>query len=367
MHLKRYSGPSVGDVMRRIREELGPEAVILHTRPAPARGALRFVGGRGVEILAAVDRDRAEPGGVTPPSGGPRRAAPGDDLRADIADIKRLLVRLSGGRALPPGGAAVAAGLLAAGLEEGLAHAVVAALPPDELAAPEGALLEALLSVLADAVAIAPGSLHPRVAAVAVVGPPGAGKSTLVAKLAAHAHLRGGAVRILSADPGCLGAPSPLETFARILGVPFAPVDGPAALARAVPAAGARSALDLLDTPGLGAGEAGDAALGALLRAARPTEVHAVLGATQKPADAVPVLRRARALGATHLALTRLDETRSPGSVLEVAREAGLPLSYFGTGRDVPDDLQPASLLELARRLAAHAVRAARGAGEAVR
>jgi flagellar biosynthesis protein FlhF len=55
-------------------------------------------------------------------------------------------------------------------------------------------------------------------------------------------------------------------------------------------------------------------------------------------------------LGVTHLAFTRLDETRSVGSLVGVAVDSRLPLSFFGTGRDVPTDLRPASAEELLRR-----------------
>jgi len=59
MHLKWFKGRAFTDVMRRVREELGPEAVILHSKSVHPWGPLRFLGGSRVEILAAVDRPEA--------------------------------------------------------------------------------------------------------------------------------------------------------------------------------------------------------------------------------------------------------------------------------------------------------------------
>jgi flagellar biosynthesis GTPase FlhF len=36
---------------------------------------------------------------------------------------------------------------------------------------------------------------------------------------------------------------------------------------------------------------------------------------------------------------------------VQVAAEVGLPLSYFGTGPEVPDDVAPVTIVELARRV----------------
>ena len=42
------------------------------------------------------------------------------------------------------------------------------------------------------------------------------------------------------------------------------------------------------------------------------------------------------------LLFTRLDETIGAGTVLSAALKTGLPVSYFGTGQQIPDDLVPA-------------------------
>jgi flagellar biosynthesis protein FlhF len=43
------------------------------------------------------------------------------------------------------------------------------------------------------------------------------------------------------------------------------------------------------------------------------------------------------------VALTRLDEADSIGALISVLREHKVPLSYLGTGQNVPGDLQRAT------------------------
>ena len=56
---------------------------------------------------------------------------------------------------------------------------------------------------------------------VALVGPPGAGKTASLAKLAARAEIEGGRAGIIDLDGGGLGQTSPLEAFASIAGIPY--------------------------------------------------------------------------------------------------------------------------------------------------
>jgi flagellar biosynthesis protein FlhF len=56
MHYKRFYGPNVREALRAVKEELGPSALVLSTRTVPAAGVRGWIGGRVVEVTAAVDR-----------------------------------------------------------------------------------------------------------------------------------------------------------------------------------------------------------------------------------------------------------------------------------------------------------------------
>src|SRR5207247_9591874 len=59
VQLRRFKGKALPEVVAQVRAELGPEAVILHTKEG--RGFSRFLHGRSVEVVAALDdRRRSE-------------------------------------------------------------------------------------------------------------------------------------------------------------------------------------------------------------------------------------------------------------------------------------------------------------------
>ena len=64
-----------------------------------------------------------------------------------------------------------------------------------------------------------------------------------------------------------------------------------------------------------------------------------------------------------YLLFTKLDETDSQGAILSTALEADMPLSFFSSGQNIPEDLEPANAAALIasvfRRETAEAVTAA--------
>jgi flagellar biosynthesis protein FlhF len=370
MQLKRFRGRHLPDVMRQIREELGPEAVILHTKHGP-RGLHRFLGGGGVEVLAAVDGPSAvtalastEPasaaiprasGPLRPPAGAPRVSRRStesrdsrDDIRAQLGELRALLLRLGGVSVVEAHLQPLYRRLVAAGIEDSLAFTLVSVLS----AAVAGAEVSvaAVEGALRGLVQVDSPPLGLRSGVVALVGPSGAGKTTTLAKLAALAHLDGAAVQLISLDDGGLGAPSPLETFGTIMGAAHTTAQTPEEVARAAGAA-ARRGLVLVDSPGVSPRQpAAVADLHALLRAAGATEIHLVLPATTKMNDAMTAIETFSATQPSHLLFTHLDETAELGTLLSVGAAAGLPLSYLSTGREVPTDIERATIRTLVTR-----------------
>jgi flagellar biosynthesis protein FlhF len=281
------------------------------------------------------------------------RPADGDAFSAEVAELRSLLIRFGGARALPSPLVAFYTGLLNAGVEEAIAFRILDGLATvdaggRELAAE--ALDRSVEDRIAGLVRVAGSPTAPRDAVIAFVGPAGAGKTTTSAKLAVRAHVAEGAARIVSLDGVNLGACGYLDALASASGVPYALALTPDEIRAAL---GERPAgLTVIDTPGVTPrDEAAVTALAGLLRVAAPVEVHLVLPATAKPDDALAAVRGLAPLGLTHVAFTRLDETATCGSLLTVCATSGLPLSYVASGRDIPDDLDPATARGLARRV----------------
>jgi flagellar biosynthesis protein FlhF len=196
-------------------------------------------------------------------------------------------------------------------------------------------------------------------ARLAVVGPAGAGKTTTLAKLAAHLGLRSKrGVGLLSLDARRLAAAEQLRRYADILGIPFELAQTVPQVEQAVRRLAGVEHL-LIDTPGVGGRDAeGLTALAALLQPLRPAEVHLVLPAYAAPAAQTRLARTFAPLGVARVVLTHLDDAVGPGVILDVADRLHWRLSYLSFGENVPRDLETAGGRKLAELLLPPADRA---------
>ncbi len=187
---------------------------------------------------------------------------------------------------------------------------------------------------------------------VALVGPTGVGKTTTIAKLAAHYRLRQKRrVGLITVDTYRIAAVEQLGAYAGIMDLPMEVVSTPAEMRDAV-ARLASMDLILLDTAGRSARDDRQIdELRAMLAEARPDEVHLVLSSTANIASQKQTAESFVAAGATALVLTKLDEAKSLGALLPLVRTSGLPISYVTVGQNVPDDIAAADSGALARRM----------------
>ena len=189
---------------------------------------------------------------------------------------------------------------------------------------------------------------HPAGQAIAFVGQSGVGKTTAAACLAGRYRAAGLAVALVAAGEGPHDS---LEGHARRLDVQlFRAPDGPA-LAVLCGTLADRD-LVVIDTAGRSQQQLGEIEdLAGLLAPAKPAEVHLVLPAAASMADIGDVQRRFRMVGVNRLALTKLDETRFHGNLLNLPMRMGKPLSFLSAGTSVPGALAPADARRVAEML----------------
>ena len=179
----------------------------------------------------------------------------------------------------------------------------------------------------------------------ALVGPPGAGKTTTLVKLAVQEGLRlGRSTCLISAGTHGIGGAEQLRTFAAILDVSFQAVERAAALAAAIDAA-ASCDLILIDTPGYSRVTKGDIGsdLADFLNRRQDIDKHLVLTASTQRLVLRKLIDAQRASGPSKLILTRLDEAVSLAPAYSEAVHQQMPLSYLGLGQSIPEDLERAS------------------------
>lgn len=409
MKIKRLNAANIREAMRKIREELGPDAVILSNQRSEA----------GFEIIAAIDYDEKLLAGMQlPGSGESESRAPAE--AATPAEPKRALNPPASAAPPAPKPAAKAAATAIPTLQPAPEAAAPAISPrPDkprvvwsqdpllvemrhELQAmhtlleqqlsglawgelgrqqPHRAdLLSQLLDFgchpslcvrLADAAAVerdpalawrlaletlgrglsvTQDDILSKGGIAALIGPTGVGKTTTIAKLAARYNLRHGPhqVALITTDSYRIGAYEQLCTFGMILDAPVRLVRTAQELQDSLKAFADKS-LILIDTAGMSQRDLRLSQQFALLDDPSRIRNYLVLAANAQHAVLQETMAAFARVPLSGAILTKVDETTRLGAVLSAAHEQALPLAYICNGQRVPEDLQAAQVDALIR------------------
>lgn len=335
MHLKRFRRESVQDALRAAREALGPGALVLSTRMVAAPGVRGWFGARFVEITAAAERpdvsDDRQP--HESPAAAPRRIA------AEESTVASLVAQLQ-----------------ATGLDATLAHAVASAHPRSRR---RGATVHSLRNTLAGQLAPLAADDKSWAPVEVFVGPPGVGKTTTIAKIASQARATGGArLGLVAADGFRVGAVEQLRLYADVLGTPLAVARTAGELEQALAKASPRRPV-LVDTAGRSPQDEISREMLQVLAGCTGVRTHLVLAADTPVPTARRVLDRFQDAHPSRLVITKLDEAESLAPIVGLLRDRQIPISYLGTGQNVPDDLERATPPALAAWVAGDSHRGA--------
>lgn len=377
MKIKTYTARDMRTVLRMVRDEQGPDAVMLSTRHLP----------EGVEVTVAVDPEAALALPPQPPAPAressfadllaraaqesvpepvePETARLGEELRTMRHLLERQFSQLAWNDLTrrAPETAELLTELTAMGLAGDLAAELLATLP-DGIGLADAQ--RRVLALLTRRIATSGDDLLDRGGRVAFVGAAGVGKTTGIAKLAARWVMRHGTrdIALVSLDDQRFGAHEQLRVLGRLLGVECYTLETPAALPGLL-AKLQQHRLVLIDTAGVSATHRDlPVRAAALDRAARAsgTEVWLTLPANAQAGVISDTLRAFTAFGPRALLLTRVDEAASLGGTLSALATAGLPVTYVSQGQRIPEDIAPAR----AHQLVARAVFLARSADTSV-
>jgi flagellar biosynthesis protein FlhF len=404
--MKSYFANSVQAAMSLARKELGSDAVLVTSRPAPPEG--RKLGAcevvfatdlpAGIQATAPSAAPAASAAAAPPLSGEPVQLAETGSILAELRELRRQFqawkqaaMRCSdhpSWMAGQPELAGLYGTLMAAEVDRDLAQQMLSAVldrargqtgyretAPGRQAlklessrpsgyptgCPDGTLDPAFLQCalreeLERAFSVdsslggETGAGSPRM--VALVGPPGAGKTAMLAKLAVRYGLSGRKpMQFLSLDTLRVAASEQLRCYAGLLGVGFQVVETTRGLGQALEEHRHKE-LILIDTPGLAPHDLaqGDGMADYL---ARRTDIqtHLVLPASMRSADMARISAAYDCFRPSRLIFTRLDETGTFGPVLCEAASTNRPISFFSTGQRVPEDVEPAAKKALVDRL----------------
>jgi flagellar biosynthesis protein FlhF len=208
------------------------------------------------------------------------------------------------------------------------------------------------LSVLAGQVAVTDDDIINRGGIVALIGPTGVGKTTTVAKLAARYTLRHGPGRValVTTDSYRIGAQQQLNTFGKILGAPVHVAKDGEQLREILLALRDKS-LVLIDTAGMSQRDVRlSEQLSMLYQTGLPVRSYAVLSASAQRRTLEEVIHTFNKVELDGAILTKLDESTGLGEALSVVVQNRLPVAYISDGQQVPEDLHPARSNNLVNR-----------------
>ncbi|MGL5722889.1 MAG: hypothetical protein ACRCY4_10880 [Brevinema sp.] len=180
---------------------------------------------------------------------------------------------------------------------------------------------------------------------IALVGPTGVGKTSSIAKFAAHfGFTRKKSLRFISIDRYKVGADFQLEKYAGYMKAPFCTVTKNEELQSIL--AANESDYVFIDTSGKSPKEQGAIAELSQWLAGSPLviDIHLVVSATTKNADLDYICEGYADIPYSHIIVTKLDETRSYGSILSAAFRTQKPFSFFTDGQEIPQDFAVADI-----------------------
>lgn len=413
MNIKKYVADTLKDAMALARKELGEDALILSTREIQTSSAGAFKGRSRVELVATAGEGadlytgtaprgrgdgsvhelrppegyepyRPEPlpgaeksDGDTPgiaevsishrlqslSSSLPSGKDPAEELEALKTALRSLLQEgtlVSGPGSSPgsgkPRGSSLAGRLLAEGvcpaLAEQIEEAVTSGASPGEL----GDRFSSLFRCSPP--------LDPKGRSVlALVGGPGAGKTTTLAKIAATYKFRyGSSVAIIGCDNHRVGGIEELRTLAQLIGCPSEYCFDARDLALAIRTLSANHNVVLVDTFGCSPrNEQGLHELSDLLKG-QSLEKHLVVPASLSLDSRLDLLEAYARMGAAAVIVSKVDEAANRLPVLAMGQESSLPFSFITEGQDIPGQVTQAVPARLAQFVLSDAIRLAQPA-----
>jgi len=398
MKIKRFVAPDMRQAMREVREEQGPEAVILSTRRLD----------EGIEVVAAIDydeslvREAARHGAplaaalveaeaaskprvaetapaallsrppvavAVPPPLSPANDMPAmrplveqaaqetAQMRSELGSLREMLEMQLSSLAWndmerrQPLRARVLREMTRLGIEADVARALVAELP-DQISAEQARYLP--LGMLSRSLTVSGRDLcGDDSGVIALVGPTGVGKTTTIAKLAARAVMRHGADRValVSTDHYRIGAAAQLEHYGRLLGARVYPAYDAASLRKVLEMLRGSHTV-LIDTAGVAGSDPRLTQQLEILADASGLRACLVLAANAQSQALDEAVRAYLPLKPHACILTKLDEAPALGGALSVLIRHRLPLDYTTDGQRVPEDIATADARVLVCRAA---------------
>ncbi|WP_261132857.1 flagellar biosynthesis protein FlhF [Bacillus sp. Marseille-Q3570] len=359
MKIKKYIAPTMPEAMKKIRNDLGKDAVILNSKEIRTGGFLGFFTKPSLEVLAALDPDpipREQKDAYYSPQYNMEKVTNTTTELNEIAQksdtsnkpsMKMVEARSSSDAIQFPEKITKIINDLE---DQGVENEVMASLSKrllkrwyreeSELVADESInkwMKEEICGLLTN---VDFGGFEYDKKFLNLIGPTGVGKTTTIAKIAADAVLnKKKKVALITTDTYRIAAIDQLKTYAEILNVP---------LEVAYNRDDFQSAQEkfqdydviFVDSAGRNYKKTHYVTdLEEVYQFNEDMENYLVLSLTSKYSDMKRIVAQFNNIPINKFIFTKKDETESFGDVLNLIEETGFGVAYMTTGQNVPDDI----------------------------
>ncbi len=364
MQIRRYESNSIQEAMARIKKEMGPDAVVLSSKrlKGPGSSRVEVVAARDIQeeqVCADIDACR-EPVGKAKTEALQKVHQEIQELKTlvrqiqnekphvrEFAELKQdmgALFDVMGMRHKDAGFLSqIYCRLIANGVSRSRACRLVESfkfhLPKQDTLDYEATIrhFSAMIAERFAASRSQAGSSRIKVFA----GPTGAGKTTTLAKLAAHYALeKKNRVGVITTDTYRIAAAEQLRVYTDIIGVPLAVASEKELFSRSVQQFSDKDVI-LVDTPGRSRKDQ-DALtkLKDTLGSEAEMETSLLLSLSSSRDHLLDAAVRYEVLDYRNIILTKTDECTRFGFIYDVLDQAKKPVLYVTTGQNVPQDIE---------------------------
>ena len=375
MELKKYYADNMQEALRKIKTELGPDAVIISSKMVrPQKGLKGIFSKKVIEVVASFDETPAfrKPAG---PARLKKRKEPLADMEAignfadkisgvqasrntevdqvlgeHIVEMKSLMRQFSDrigyyGQTAPPAFPQEVGRLydklIAQEFDPGLARRIcmdTQKIVDKKDARPNDVMRSILTDMLGVPHNIRAAKYKQKV--VMLVGPTGVGKTTTLVKLASSMICKEQlSVGIINTDVYRVAAQEHLKAYSEILNTQYLTIYKPQDIEDALEAMEKMDVV-LIDTAGkVSKDKEYQSELKCLTESGRIDEVYLTVSASTSAGVLRSVFADYAFLRDFHVIVTKMDEVEGNGILFYIANASGRFLSYLTTGQKVPDDI----------------------------
>lgn len=348
MKVKCFYGDNLLDALIKVKAEMGSDAVIVKINKQHRGGLLGFFKSPVVEVIAAVD-DKQRQYLVDGSGYRPEQILKEDSVSSQLTELKSLIeeqisLKQPQNQVYPNCFQYFFENLLANDVHEKLAREIIdQAL--HEVKQPlwddPAAVKEVMLGIIAQYISNFQRNSAGEKGRIALIGPTGVGKTTTIAKLASiFSVLDEKKVALITIDTFRIAAVEQLKTYADIISIPMEVAHTPRELGLLLEKHEDKEIV-LIDTAGRSPyNKLEIAKTKGFLDACPGIEVYLVLSAATNQKDMAETLKGYSQFPITNIIFTKLDETKSFGSVLNIINKYKRGVAYITTGQNVPNDIE---------------------------